>query len=364
MGSASSLEPGDTGYDPDVGEAGIPSRVDGAAPGEDPRSYDELSDAECERLAAPQGWKPLAVYNGRPGGWSNARDFLKRADAEMPILRAQNRRMTERLANYDNEFASLRQTVGAQANTIAEQTQILHELREFSRNASEEGYKRARAELEAKQDEAASNADQTVVRQTREQIRALDDSRASAAPPRAPARAEPGRDRQPPPPPGDPEVQRAFAALKLREPWIGHDAVLTRALIDTDAENVNVYPNMPVAERFDISVASVKEHFPQYFPAARRGTGDEEIELAERREPAPPARPGSRPAQQLRRQQVASPDTIASIADADDRAQARAAFERYKRQFSDYTEKEYMAVYNNPKIDERQLRQEARKRAQ
>jgi hypothetical protein len=362
MGAASGLEPDASGYDPDVGEASIPSRLDNGAPADDLRSYDELSDAECERLAAPQGWKPLAVYRGPPGQWSTAREFLKRADAEMPILRAQNRRMTEKLASYDNEFAQLRNTLNTQATTISEQKQILVELREFSRNASEEGYKRARAELEARQDEAAANADQTTVRQTREQIRALDDSRAAAAPQRTQESTEPPADRQAPPPP-DPEVARAFAALKRKEPWIGRDDVLTRALIEIDAENVVAYPQMAVAERFDVSVATLKEQFPQFFPTARSGTGDEEIDLTERREPAPPARAGSRPgAPPPNRQRVASPDTIASIPDADDRAQARIAFDRYKRQFPDYTEKEYMAIYNNPKADVRQLRQEARKR--
>ncbi len=109
-------------------------------------------------------------------------------------------------------------------------------------------------------------------------------------------------------------------------------------------------------------VVIASRQFPQFFPTARRGTGEEDIDLTERREPAPPARAGSRPPAGPRRPQPASADSIASIPDADDRAQARAAFDRYKRQFPDYTEKEYMALYNNPKADVRQLRQEAKKR--
>ncbi len=71
MGAASGLESDAGGYDPDIGEASIPSSIDdghGAPPQGELRNYDELSETECERLAAPQGWKPFAVYRGPGNG--------------------------------------------------------------------------------------------------------------------------------------------------------------------------------------------------------------------------------------------------------------------------------------------------------
>ena len=54
---------------------------------------------------------------------------------------------------------------------------------------------------------------------------------------------------------------------------------------------------------------------------------------------------------------------IAQIADPTERAQARDAFNRMKRQIADYTEKEYMALYDDPHGDVLTLQQQAKPRS-
>ena len=54
------------------------------------------------------------------------------------------------------------------------------------------------------------------------------------------------------------------------------------------------------------------------------------------------------------------PTTINSIQDPAERAQAREAFNRMKRQMSDYTEAEYMALYDDPHGDVLTMQQKPR----
>lgn len=358
MGAASELEPDVEQYDPEIGEREIQSRVDdgtvrGAAPAPDEHgdtNYDDLNDEECERLAAAQGWKPLAVYRGPPGKWSNAREFLRRGQAELPILRAQARRLTERVARQDDEVRGLR-------SEITRQSEILNELRDYARTANEAGYQRALADLERRQDEAAAAGDQAVVKETREQIRALEESR-----PAAPARAAPADQPRQAQPTQNPELRRALEDIRQREPWIGRDPVLTTAVIERDNHNMAAFPDMPIRERFQLSVDETKREFPQYFPSAvARGQDLGDPTVPARRQPAQPASPSSRGGAAPARA-VTSSEKIASITDPAERAAAQASFERFKRQFGpDYSESEFMFVYNNPKGDIRAWKEEQRR---
>ena len=60
---------------------------------------DAAADAEVaiEARARDMGWKPLAEYRGPPGKWQPAADFISRGENILPIVRDQNRRLTERI---------------------------------------------------------------------------------------------------------------------------------------------------------------------------------------------------------------------------------------------------------------------------
>jgi hypothetical protein len=308
-----------------------------------PVDYTQLSDAECERLAHVQGWRPLNEYHGVPGKWKTARDYLIDGEQSWPLMRQANRRMTERLASMDSEFSQLRKMLEATNNTVAEQREIMQELRSYARNANEEGYKRARAEIEQRQDDAAAAGDQAGVRAAREQLSALDEARpAPAAEPRREPAREPARTQAPPPPP--PREPPELTEIRRREPWIGVDPILTPIVVGEDNKLAAEFPEMPLMERFELAVANVKRANPRYFPS-----GGEPQPRA--RQPAAPAASSTQRGPVTERRAAAA-NTIASIADPTERADARKAFERNKRHFGgDYTEAEFMEIYNNPHTD-------------
>ncbi len=333
-------------------DAGLESDIDASAEIEhvqaEARTYDEMDQDEVDRLARAQGWRPIAEYRGPPGRWVDAKSYLERGERDLPVLRDQNRRMTERLAKFEGEFTQLRQKLDQQGTTISEQHEILAEMRSFARNADQRGYERALAELEERQDNAAAAGDQVGVKQTREQIKALQESRPAGPEPEPTRTAAPPVRREAPPPPVEPPE---LTEIRGREPWIGTDPVLTPIVVAEDNKNARRYPDMPLGERFQLSVDNVKRNNPEYFPG----------HVPNRRQPAPPATPGTARAPGPGNRAPAA-NTIASIPDADDRAQAKRAFEKYRREFPDYTEAEYMEIYNNPKADVVDVQARSRKR--
>src|SRR5580704_10846902 len=87
-------------------------------------SEDSGGDPAVEARAREMGWKPLAEYRGPPGRWQPAADFITRGENILPIVRDQNRRMTERIGKLEGEVTSLR-------STAQEQLQIIKDLRDM-----------------------------------------------------------------------------------------------------------------------------------------------------------------------------------------------------------------------------------------
>jgi hypothetical protein len=320
-----------TAINTSVPEPELPSDVeplDTEPPGDD----DTAADAGVDARAREMGWKPLAEYRGPPGKWQPAADFIERGENILPIVRDQNRRMGERIGKLEGEITSLR-------STAQEQLQIIKDMRELGRKADQRGYDRAMAELKTKQREAVAQGDTTTYDQLVEQAEALAGSRPTAAaapPPAQPQAPEPQR----------PVVSPAVQAFVGANSWFNTDPLLTRKMIDLHIDVIQEGEIADEGAQLTEARRRLVEDYPERFPGAAM--------------PPAPSRPAARPraavaqptpANEQAPRPGSAPATINSISDPAERAQAREAFNRTKRQLPDYTEAEYMALYADPHAD-------------
>lgn len=315
----------------------------------------DAGDPAVEARAREMGWKPLAEYRGPPGKWQPAAQFIERGENILPIVRQQNRALTERLGKLEGEVTGLR-------NTASEQLQIIKDLREMGRTASKRGYDQAMAEIKAKQRAAVEAGDTKSYDQLVDQAEALESERpAAAVEPVRPAAEPPAR-------PSAPALREPTKNFIADNPWFSNNKLLADTMIalhqevlsERQANDASLIAD-PALERelLEEAKARVVERYPERFGMARKPTS----------EPTP--RPQNRRAASVAAPTAGDPppprngsaQTINSIADPADRAEAREAFNRMKRNMPDYTEAEYMAVYADPHSDILSMQHQAKARA-
>lgn len=322
----------------------IPGEDDGGEIIDDLPPDDGGEDAAIEARAREMGWKPLAEYRGPPGRWQPARDFIDRGENILPIVRDQNRRLTERIGKLEGEVTGLR-------STSQEQLQIIKDLRDMGARANQAGYDRAMAEIKANQRKAVAAGDTEAFDQLVEQAEALASSRSAAAAPSPP----------PPPPVATPPVPSAPALrAPTREfldsnPWFKTDKLLSDTMVGFHREVLAereatdaILAADPDLDRdlLDEAKNRVMAKYPERFGGSS----------LPRPNPTPPPRRRAAPVVQPTNGndgggRGGGAPTINSISDPGERAQAREAFNRMKRQLPDYTEAEYMALYDDPHGD-------------
>ena len=300
------------------------------------------AEAAIDARARQMGWKPLAEYRGPPGKWQPAADFIARGENILPILRDQFRRVTERVGKLEGEITGLR-------STNEEQLKIIKDLRDMGQRANQAGFDRAMAEIKAKQRQAVEAGDSKAYDQLVEQAEALHGSREQINAPPASKTAEP------PAPPPRPAVSPAMQSFVSQNSWFNTDQFLTRKMID---RHIDVIQEGEIADEAE-----------QLVEAKRRLVEDYPDRLGE--SPPPPREPQRRtPRRAAVAQPTAEPNapapgtaatTINAIPDPAERAQAREAFNRWKRQLPDITEKEYMELYTDPHSDVLSMQQKPRK---
>jgi hypothetical protein len=312
---------------------------------------EELDPVSVEERARAQGWRPMPAdpqnptrdeYRGDPRNLTTAEEFLEKGEREWPIMRDNNRRMSERLVRQGEELEGLKRTVGDQAEAIRAATAL-------AQRADERGYKRARDDILARQKEAVSAGDEVAFDQITAELNALDSAREDQRE-EPPPRAEP----PPAPAPTMPPETRAFIAAN---PWFNDTTrpYLHNAAIEFEKGESLRDPDATLTERFAIVLNRMRAAFPEDF-----SEGDE---MPQRRDPfrrraAPSMEPSTVPLRRPR--QGASP--IDAIADQEERRQARAAFNSIKRGMPEYTEAEYMAVYDDPHADVLDVMKQHRKK--
>lgn len=284
---------------------------------------DDPAQAALEARARDLGWHPFAEYRGLPGKWVDAKTFIQRGEEILPIVRANNHRLEEQLKRQGKVIEDLNRS-------NQEQGVVLREMREMARKADERGYQRALADAKAERDAAVVAGDTVAFQQADEKVDALQDTRAKIT--------------EPPPVPvvEKPQIDPAVLAFVDDNPWFNTDNFLNQQMVAQHLKVIRKHPKMPLADQLDMAKDNLVAEYPEMFDG-------EEV--------APPApRPRQRAATvQAPTNQRTEPRRgavgIDSIADPAERAQAREAFNRSKRQMSDYTEAEFMAIYEDPHGD-------------
>lgn len=288
-------------------------------------------DPEVETRARDLGWHPFAEYNGPPGKWVDAKTFIERGETILPIVRAQNHRLEEKVKQQGAIILDLRKTA-------QEQVEILQEMRDKARNADERGYQRALKDLNEKRQAAVVAGDPVAFSQIEEQIDELEETRTEL---KVPAKTAPNN---PAPPTMDPAIA-AFAAANST--WWNVDPFLSQAMVAEHQRVMLREPNATLARQLDKALANLKSEFPDRFDGAD--------------DPAPAAKPRPRASTVSAPTNAVTPRRataggIDTIADPKERQEARDAFSRTKRHIADYTEAEFMAVYSDPKADVLEIR--------
>jgi|HubBroStandDraft_3_1064219.scaffolds.fasta_scaffold15967_3 hypothetical protein len=320
-------------------ETSVPEELPDLPPDDPQPETPPADDPSVEARAREMGWKPLAEYRGPPGRWHPAADFIARGENILPIVRDQNRRMTERIGKLEGEVSGLR-------TTASEQLQIIKDLREMGRTAGQRGYERAMAEIKTQQRAAVERGDTASYDQLVAQAEALASERPAVAPEPPKPPTEPQR-------PTPPQLSQGVRDFLGANPWFNTDGLLTNTMTAFHGEVLRERGVTQAALDADVELdrellEEAKSRVVAKYP--------ERFGVQPPRDPAP-----TPPRRRAAAVAAPTPDaparangnalTINSIQDPTERAEAKAAFERNKRHMPDYTEAEYMALYNNPHAD-------------
>lgn len=330
----------------------VDARGEGDLEDEDLLGGDELEPVTEEERARAMGWKPLPAdprnpqpneYRGDPRRWTDAATFIAHGEEELPILRDQNRRMSERLARTDGEIVSLK-------GEIETQRQAVRDAVNLAKRADERGYQRGLAELQERRRELVAAGDTEGFDAVQEQIDAMEQERAQHVEPEPTSPPPP-----PPPPPPGPQIAPEITQFISDNPWFNDKSrdYLRQAMIAAHNKVIAQHPDMPVAEQLDQALDAMEAAYPEI-------VGDEMRPAAPPapRRRAPSALPPSGP---IARRRTTNASPIDAIADADERKEARAAFESIRRGDPGMTEAEYMAIYDDPHADAVALRNQRKK---
>ena len=264
-------------------------------------------EQEYENKARRMGWRPKDEYSGNPDRWVDARTFVLRGEAELPILR-------ERFRKMDTEFASVKTELTDTKKKLNEASEVLVELRDMSRGAEERAYNRAVGDLKERQRQAVAEAS---VDKFEAAQREIDSLKPPQAPPPPPA------DRAPPPPartdtaPPNP----VYVEWMAENPWFNTDRMLNAVAIEEERVIQAESPGMATIDQLSEVKRRVMERFPEKF-GLKRPTRPSSVALSS----APPSKPKGRTVKDLP-------------------PEAKKALERFKAQIPGYKDEEYLAMY-------------------
>lgn len=325
----------------------------------------ELAPVSVEARARAMGWKPLPVdprnvqpneYRGDPRYHRDAAEFIEHGERELPVLRDNNKRMSEKLARLEPEVATLR-------NTIAEQAAAIKRATTLAERADEAGYRRGLTELEGQRRAAVETGDTVAFDQVQAQIDTLVTKRtAETAPvveppaPAAPAARE--------------ETWPETSAFIAANPTIMNDTVLRNAMIRAHGAIIDVFPNLSRADQYERAKQQVMEAHPDKFPrppAAELEPEYEDEPLAREPDPAPAPRARA-PAPRAAVLAPSAPQpagngrrSVWEQVPAEERDAAREGYRKSLMMDPDQPPSEFVALYMNKNLNPLDLRARRKK---
>lgn len=202
---------------------------------EAPQEKPQPNEAETE--ARRLGWVDKEEFRGDPDKWRPAEEFLDRGKRILPIVLRDNEKLQRKIGALESRFESL--------------TKATEEMVEHHRKGEERAYHRAKAELQAKIEQAAQNADLPAVRAAMAEHDALDKTR------EAPKKAE---DKKP-----VPQVDPKLMDWVSENPWFNADRMLNTYASEAYDKLFKDAPGMSVEDRLAETKRLTIEKFPEKF---------------------------------------------------------------------------------------------------
>lgn len=220
---------------------------DGAASAGDDSGGDDAQQ-KTEARARAMGWTPKDEFKGDPAKWRDANEFVERGEREVPLLRAQNKRLEAK---------------------IGELSTTVREMGEYLSKTEQRAYDRALTDLKQQRKEAIAAGDGDAFDKAEDGIKALERDVAAKAAKHAEKKDDSGAD-------------PVYTEWESRNPWL-KDAELSD-YAEFAAQKLRAGGEKATGTEFlDMVAAKVKAQFPTKFTNPRR-------ESAQAVEGAAPAR--------------------------------------------------------------------------
>lgn len=296
-----------------------------------------------EAEARGQGWRPLAEYRGKPGGWKTARQFVEDGKNFLPFVQKERDGLKQTVSRMTDEMSGIR---GELAKTQGQMQQLL----EYSRRATKAGYDKAVAELKAEQRNAVADGDTAKFDAIETQLDQMEEAREESV-------INPSEAPKPVPAASIPSEVMNF--ITENEHWYNKDRTLNSAMIAEHNRIIEESPNMPLSEQLEAAKEVVMTRFPK--KAAQYGEAVSPAPEPQQRRPASPMGPTS---PQGPRNGPRGRNGIDAIADPRERSEAREGFARAQRNAPGVTEEEFLEIFNNPHADVLEVQRKHRKLAE
>lgn len=207
-----------------------------------------------EQRARAMGWRPKSEFRGDPAAFTDAAEFVRRADESLPLMRNELRRAQQKLVE--------------QERILREQQESARQFAEFHRGVERQAYERARAELRRQRAEARNSFDVDRELQIEDELERLDqEQRQKYA--RQPVQQEQPQGSQP-----DPEIQRQTQEWQQRNEWVNDPEA--QAIAIAVGQKLRANGEESVGAAFLEKVAhEVRKKYPQLFPAMQNARRDQ-----------------------------------------------------------------------------------------
>lgn len=177
------------------------------------------TDPQLEQQARNLGWVPQDEWEGPPEKWKPAAEFVARGEEIMPILKANNRRLSQQLSAQSSEMQALKQQ-------IAEQNEVLRALKETNDEIAKERKEGQVRELTEQIAAARENNDVAMESRLQARLTNLTRELEEDDEEEEETRRQPTRRQQQQPPP-DFRQQQWWQDWSAENAWYGQDKDLT-----------------------------------------------------------------------------------------------------------------------------------------
>lgn len=192
---------------------------------------------EAEGKARRLGWVAKDEFKGDPERWRPAEEFLERGETLLPLLKRDNERLHRLVTDTQTQLKEVQEST--------------KELLNFTSKAEERAYKRAKAEIESRVEQAAASADPNAVRQGMRELDELNAEQVKPAPKKEETKTVTA----------DPVIQDWIE----KESWFIKSPVLNTYATDVFGELERSAPGMSKSDILAETKKRTMEKFPEKF---------------------------------------------------------------------------------------------------